>query len=247
MASALHEHDHPAATASFRIDTDSPNTTASTASTEGLEGTNSSSSVRPVPTLPWFRSGRSRRAVQGLYAGTAAFVLVLASAGAASAHDELASSSPQNGTAVETAPNEVVLTFSNPPSGIGAEIIVTDSAGTVWSDGEASVVNNTAVQALKPGAPAGSYTTQWRVVSSDDHPIEGSLTFTSTSQQAPAPGATADPTDSADEQDTAASTAADSADPADSGLPAFVLYLAGAGILAAVALALVTRRRLLNK
>jgi len=40
------------------------------------------------------------------------------------------------------------------------------------------IIDNMAVQKLRPGAPAGEYTVVWRVVSSDSHPIEGTFKFT---------------------------------------------------------------------
>jgi methionine-rich copper-binding protein CopC len=191
---------------------------------------------------------------------TSALLLLLGTAVPASAHDELASSTPQDGTSIDSAPTEVVLTFADPPSGIGAEVIITDTAGTNWSDGPASVINNTAVQTLKPGVPAGTYTAQWRVVSSDDHPIEGTLTFTSTtSQQAPPGAETTNPTPETNQESTRETSEATTTETAESvqdaavessGLPAFVLYvlyvLIG-GVLAAIVLVLVTRRNLGNK
>jgi methionine-rich copper-binding protein CopC len=189
---------------------------------------------------------------------TVCALLLLGTAVPASAHDELASSSPQDGTAVDSAPTEVVLTFTNTPSGIGAEVIITDTAGTTWSDGPVSVINNTAVQALKPGAPAGTYTAQWRVVSADDHPIEGTLTFTSTAAAAPTDvGASAtEPNPQISEQTSQGATAEAAPETApsgqdaageSSGLPSFVLYLLIGGVLVALVLMLITRRNLRSK
>lgn len=181
----------------------------------------------------------------------ASALLLLGPVGTATAHDELADSSPAADATVDVAPAEVVLTFTNPPSGIGADIIVSDSTGTIWSEGSTRVVNNTAIQALKSGAPAGTYTAQWRVVSSDDHPIEGTYSFTSTTAQtgsADNPGPAAESSAPSAETGDTASASPQAADPAGSstGLPDFVIYLAIGGILIAGVLALLTRR-LLNK
>lgn len=200
-----------------------------------------------------------RRLPSVLLVVVACALVFLGLAAPASAHDDLASSSPQDGATVETAPTELVLTFTNTPSGIGADVTITDTAGTEWSDGAVSVINNTAVQALKPGTPAGTYTVQWRVVSSDSHPIEGTLTFTSTTAQEtpadtgvtnpaqePDQQSTTAPPDSADSTDSAPSLEQDSVE-TSSGLPGFVLYLVIGGVLAVIALILFTRRNLGNK
>lgn len=182
--------------------------------------------------------------------GLAFAVLLAGPAGPATAHDELAGSSPSSDSVVDVAPPEVVLTFTNPPSGIGAAIIVSDSSGTVWSEGPTQVVNNTAIQPLKAGAPADTYTAQWRIVSSDDHPIEGIYSFTSSTNQ---PGFVADAEPSTGESSNSGTQTENTPDPAaqatdsagaSSGLPTFVIYLAVGGVLLAAVLALITRRLL---
>ena len=106
----------------------------------------------------------------------------------ASAHDAAESTSPAAGATLATPPEQVSVTFNRNPLALGSQMLVTDAAGTNWSDGGVEIVDNVASQKLKAGAPAGSYTVLWRVVSSDSHPIEGSFTFTAA---AGAPGSTA--------------------------------------------------------
>ena len=88
------------------------------------------------------------------------------------------STSPAAGATVPTPPASVSLTLSNHPLALGTQIKVNDAAGTNWADGAVEIVDNVASQKLKTGAPAGAYTVQWRVASSDGHPIEGTFTFT---------------------------------------------------------------------
>lgn len=109
-----------------------------------------------------------------------AFLLgaALLGAGPASAHDSLESTSPAAGATVPAPPGTVSLTLSERPLALGTQIKVNDAAGTNWSDGAVQIVDNVASQKLKAGAPAGPYTVQWRVASSDGHPIEGTFTFT---------------------------------------------------------------------
>jgi len=122
-----------------------------------------------------------------------AFLLgaALLGAGPASAHDAVESTSPAAGATVPTPPGTVSLTLSERPLALGTQIKVNDAAGSNWSDGAVQIVDNVASQKLKPGAPAGLYTVQWRVASSDGHPIEGTFTFTAAGAAASAAGSTA--------------------------------------------------------
>ncbi|NUU33353.1 copper resistance CopC family protein [Arthrobacter sp. C9C5] len=111
-----------------------------------------------------------------LVLATAAFLMVPAAA--AQAHDVLESTDPANGSTVRTVPAKIGLTFDHTPIAIGSVVRVDDATGTDQADGPVVIVNNHVTQAVKTGAPDGKYTVIWRVVSSDGHPIEGTLTFT---------------------------------------------------------------------
>src|SRR5688572_6372422 len=106
------------------------------------------------------------------------FAVLLFAAGPASAHDAVEASSPSDGATVATPPAEVSITLNQPPLGLGSQVRVSGPAGTDWADGKVQIVDNVATQKLREGAPAGKYTVQWRVVSSDSHPIEGTFSFT---------------------------------------------------------------------
>ena len=95
----------------------------------------------------------------------------------ASAHDVAESTTPANGARVAEVPASVSITFNNRPLAIGSGVTVT-AGGENWADGAVEIIDNMAVQKLRPGAPAGEYTVVWRVVSSDSHPIEGTFKFT---------------------------------------------------------------------
>ncbi|MCG2624607.1 copper resistance protein CopC [Arthrobacter sp. I2-34] len=107
-----------------------------------------------------------------------AVAAVLVPSAAAQAHDELVSSAPADGAALQAMPADVVLTFSSVPMALGSVVKVEDGSGADWADGSVQIVDRTATQRLKPDAPAGTYRVQWRVVSSDSHPIEGTFSFT---------------------------------------------------------------------
>jgi len=99
-------------------------------------------------------------------------------AGPASAHDAAESTSPAQGAVLAAPPEEVSVTFSSKPLGIGSSFSVKDAGGAEWADGSVRIADNVAIQKLRSGGPAGAYTVAWRVVGSDSHPIEGTFAFT---------------------------------------------------------------------
>jgi len=133
----------------------------------------------------------------------AALAALLLSAGGllvaspASAHDELISTDPAAGTAIDALPAQLTLTFSGElTTDPGAtELHVTDAAGTSLADGDPLVEDTVVTQPLS-GAASGIITVLWKVVSSDGHPISGELAFTVTAPPAPTPTETASPSPS---------------------------------------------------
>lgn len=114
----------------------------------------------------------------------AAAVLLLAPSPAL-AHDVLIASDPEDGATLETVPEEVLLTFNNSPAegGGGSAIVVTGPDGeTQYEDGELTFDGTDVSVALAPLDEAGEYSVSYRVVSSDGHPIQDTLTFTVTEE-----------------------------------------------------------------
>lgn len=105
-------------------------------------------------------------------------LLVLAPATAASAHDELVSSSPAAGEQLSTAPESITLAFSAEVLTMGAAIMVVDADGTDWVASEPVVDYGEVTATLESGMPDAGYEVRWRVVSSDGHPISGVIPFT---------------------------------------------------------------------
>jgi copper resistance protein C len=171
-----------------------------------------------------------------------AAAVVLGAGGPASAHDTAESTSPASGATLAAPPEKVSVTFNHNPLALGSQIVVSSAAGSNWADGPVEIVDNVVSQKLKTGAPAGHYTVQWRVASSDGHPIEGRFTFTAA---AGAPGATAAaavPTLGTAQPGTtqAPAPAPDASEPFPWSVMGFVAV--GIGIL--VALGLMAKRRL---
>ena len=119
----------------------------------------------------------SRPLLAAVVAALAFASALLLGAAPASAHDVAESTTPANGARVAEVPASVSITFNNRPLAIGSGVTVT-AGGENWADGAVEIIDNMAVQKLRPGAPAGEYTVVWRVVSSDSHPIEGTFKFT---------------------------------------------------------------------
>lgn len=104
----------------------------------------------------------------------ALFLSVLLGATAASAHSELESISPANGSTVATAVRTITLTFNDEVS--SPRIVVRGSnktlvTGTTRRNGERVVF--TATRPLR----SGTFTVNWRVRSADGHFISGTSRF----------------------------------------------------------------------
>jgi methionine-rich copper-binding protein CopC len=111
---------------------------------------------------------------------------VLASATSAAAHDKLESSTPKRGANLATPPATVMLTFTDPVFKLGSRIRVVGPAGDV-AVGRPTFGDQVVRQPIRPDAPAGDYTVEWQVTSSDGHPIAGTFPFSVQNARAAAP------------------------------------------------------------
>ncbi|MEF3404736.1 copper resistance CopC family protein [Agromyces sp. CCNWLW203] len=122
------------------------------------------------------RTTRLRALVLAAAALTVAAGITLAGASPAFAHDELLASSPEPGEVFDQAPAEVALDFSNDIIEVGTAIVVVDHHGGDVEVGEPEVVGPRVTASL-PADLEGDYQVRWRAVSSDGHPIEGTIDF----------------------------------------------------------------------
>ena len=120
----------------------------------------------------------ARTALLALAAG----LLVALSALPASAHSDLVSSTPADGSTITELPdffsvttNEGLLDLTGGGDGFGLQ--VTDSNGNYYGDGCLTVADATLSMGASLGL-AGDYTMIWQVVSEDGHSASGELTFT---------------------------------------------------------------------
>jgi hypothetical protein len=115
---------------------------------------------------------------------------VLSTAGPASAHDYIVSTSPAANSTQTKPISQVALTYDDlvldpEHDGSTSVVQVTDAAGLHYETGCASVLDRSVTTPAVLGA-AGKYTVTWRIVSADGHPVSGSFAFT----YAPPAGAT---------------------------------------------------------
>lgn len=150
-----------------------------------------------------------------LLAALAALVALAAWAIAtpALAHDRLLEASPADGSEVRQGEfSTLTLTFSAAPLELGNQVVVTDADGTELFNGEPAVEGMSAVATLEKAPAPGALSVQWRVVSSDGHPITGTLAYTILEDPALAPtpeateGTTAEATDGASTEPGAEAT-----------------------------------------
>ncbi|WP_424348098.1 copper resistance CopC family protein [Kocuria sp. CH-021] len=96
----------------------------------------------------------------------------------AAAHDEVLSTSPEQNAVLETAPEQIELSYSGEIMDIGHQVLVTGPDGQSVTEGPLERDGSQVVQPLaETGSEEGTYQVVWRVVSSDGHPIEGTYTY----------------------------------------------------------------------
>ncbi|WP_405375492.1 MULTISPECIES: copper resistance protein CopC [unclassified Microbacterium] len=185
------------------------------------------------------RSATARNPLRAVLLGfTLAIAAALMVATPASAHDELVGSTPAPNEQLAAAPAQVVLTYSAAILPDGAAITVVDAAGRDWVAGEPVIETNTLTAAIGTGTtpPDGGYIVEWRVVSSDGHPISGTIPFAVGDAE---PLASAPPI----EQPGSAAPAATAEGQGDPGMALTLTAFAFIAIVAVLAVVVFARRR----
>lgn len=100
-------------------------------------------------------------------------LLVLAPVPAAWAHAQLLTTEPVENAVLETVPSEVTLIFNEPVSPLAVKLIGPDGAAVEVSANSGARVT----VALPAELSRGTHVLSYRVVSTDGHPIGGSLVF----------------------------------------------------------------------
>ena len=110
----------------------------------------------------------------------ALFLVLVSTAGPATAHATLVSSNPKDGATLDSEPATVSLTFNEDVS-TPAQLQVTAPDGSTLADEDPTVDGTKVTQSIGSAGLAGTYTIAYRVVSADGHPITGELTYDVTS------------------------------------------------------------------
>ena len=119
-----------------------------------------------------------RRAAAALAVTLAAAALLLASPGAARAHAGLLSSAPAAGDTLREAPPRLVLRFTEPVDASSSRLVLLGWDGrTVTLAPARDPADVAAFTAELPPLAPGGYRVQWRTLSADGHPVEGSFVF----------------------------------------------------------------------
>jgi copper transport protein len=133
-----------------------------------------------------------------------AAALLLASPGAARAHAGLLSSTPAAGDTLREAPRRIVLRFTEPVEASSSGLVLLGWDGrAVTLVPQRDLADVAAFTAELPTVVPGGYRVQWRTLSADGHPVEGSFVFF-----VGAPGATLAPAPPERAMEEAASPAA---------------------------------------
>lgn len=145
--------------------------------------------ARPQPAGPPGRAGRTR----SLRVAALAVALVALAAVPASAHDQLLSTDPADGSTLDHTPAAVTLVFSEKVLDISTTVVVSGPAGDVPAS--VAVDGGTVTATLTGDQPNGAYTVTWRIVSSDGHPVQGTFGYAlAAPEPTPTPTPTATPT-----------------------------------------------------
>ncbi|HEX7096267.1 MAG TPA: copper resistance CopC family protein, partial [Acidimicrobiales bacterium] len=119
----------------------------------------------------------ARRALTCFLAALVCAGVVFGLASPASAHASFVESEPADGARVQVAPSEVVLRFSEPVTIAGNAVRVINTDGDRVDDGKPRVSGAEVTIGLDGSLEPDTYIVAWRVVSADDHPVRGAVTF----------------------------------------------------------------------
>jgi len=179
-----------------------------------------------------YRTAPAPRWLLALIAVLVAVPLTVLVAGPASAHTKLVSSNPAEGTALPTAPKQIVLTFNEVPASV-TSVRAQDTNGPLVALGDPVQDGATVTVAWPQDQAPGLFRLVYVLASDDGDPVEGTLLF---SYAAAGSGSS---TGSGSSAATVGTTAV------DTGSTMRRAWLVGVGLvaLAALAVLVVSRRR----
>jgi len=193
---------------------------------------------------------RARR--RGRLAALLALLSLLAVPGLVSAHAELRTSDPADGSTVEGTPGVIVADFTEALAD-GSRLVLRGPDGERVAEGRIHESNDTRMIIEPPELAAGDYEVRWTAVAEDGHVERGSYSFAVTAAATPeptdSPSPTIPPTDAPADSPAPTPVPSVSPEPAEDGSPAADTTDALIPIVAALALVaifggfLLSRRR----
>ncbi|MBC7724185.1 MAG: copper resistance protein CopC [Burkholderiaceae bacterium] len=132
--------------------------------------------ARVIPRFPALRVALVATAAAAIAVG------IVSTAGPASAHNYLISSTPEAGSTLTVLPAQFQITTNDALLDLGTAseafaLQVQDSSGLYYGDGCVDIAGATMTTTASLGA-AGGYTVTWGVISTDGHPISDTFDFT---------------------------------------------------------------------
>ena len=160
------------------------------------------------------RHSRSLRAAFLVFGAMVLLVMPVS----ASAHSELKTAVPADGSPVVGTPDEIVLTFTDHLNPTKSSIILLDGSGTQVGKAGPDPANDTVMRLTPPTLAAGSYEIDWTSVALDGDLLRGKVAFTVTAA-APSPSAAPTATPSAAASASPPISAGPTSSPAASPVP----------------------------
>jgi copper transport protein len=120
---------------------------------------------------------RRRAALAVLTLLTGWLLAGIVTAGPASAHAALVSSSPSDGARLRSSPDKVTLQFTEHVSLGAGYARVLDAAGRPVDTGKSTVSGDVVTIPLRGRLSQGGYVVTYRIISADSHPVSGAYAF----------------------------------------------------------------------
>jgi methionine-rich copper-binding protein CopC len=129
--------------------------------------------------------------IAGLFLLATSYAGYVGSAVPASAHADLVSTDPVDGSVLESAPESITLSFNSKILEGMAELAVTNSIGELVTGIIAESAQTTTTALWPVDLPGDTYKVAYRVVSEDGHPITGAFSFSYPVSETTAPSESA--------------------------------------------------------
>ncbi|WP_407319712.1 CopD family protein [Isoptericola halotolerans] len=130
-----------------------------------------------------------RRVLPAVLVAAAGILLAFLAGGPAAAHAVLEGTDPQDGTVLDTAPEQLTLSFNEPVQAVPEGTTLLSPAGDAV-DVQVAATDSSVVITPDDELGQGTWVVSWRVISLDSHPVAGAFSFSVGEPSADTAGAT---------------------------------------------------------